>query len=88
MSRANTEKYGELYWCVKSSLSDSGEIYFHADRIGVNENGDMIAWAERPGAFDFQVLAIASGQWSAFFAASVMDGHAIACDHWTGEISE
>lgn len=33
-------------------------------------------------------LALARGSWTAFFAASCMDGHAVCADHWSGEIWE
>jgi hypothetical protein len=84
------DDYGTLYWCVKvsHSLAKSGEIFLHADRAEVTPNGDLIFWSstneKRKEAF--QNLSLASGSWVAFFAASIMDGAAVAVAHWDGEI--
>ena len=32
------------------------------------------------------VLALAAGKWTAFFAASCLDGSAGAVQHWAGEV--
>jgi hypothetical protein len=42
----------------------------------------------RPAAAPLQTLALAAAQWMAVFAASCMDGHAVAVEHWKGEIVE
>jgi hypothetical protein len=73
------------YWCVKSSLSKDGEIYFHADYIEVNSNGDMIGWREKEDA-KFQTLVIASGQWTVFYAAKCFCGSPVFVEHWKGEV--
>lgn len=85
-----TEQYGRYYWCIKvpDTISKSGEIYLHADEITVNKHGDLEAWhanEKAPGG-RHQNLALAAGQWLAFYAASVMDGSAVAVDHWEGEV--
>ena len=86
----STEQYGNLYWCVKvpKSISSSKEIYLHASKAEVTPAGDLIFWSStnenRPEPF--QNLALAHGSWTAFFAASVMDGAAVAVEHWEGEV--
>lgn len=74
--------YGDYYWCVKSNLSDNGEIYLHATRIEITQNGDILFF----GKDDIIMLSIAKNNWSAFFAASLLDGAAVAVEHWPGEI--
>ena len=80
------DHYGALYWCVKTDLSESGEIYLHADRTEIVD-GILLFWRETGDGKPFVNLAIAPGQWRALFAASVMDGHAVAVEHWAGEVS-
>jgi len=84
-------RYGRYYWCIKSPLSESGEIYVHADRIETTGNGALICWGgggdrdENP-EHRHPVMVIAPGKWSVVYAASLMDGSAIAVEHWEGEV--
>jgi hypothetical protein len=87
-------KYGRYYWCIKvpKSLSTNGEIYIHADKPVIHPNGEL----ELVGAFREYVdsppqreapnLILAPGQWLCIYAASVIDGSAIAVSHWEGEV--
>lgn len=79
-------KYGGYYWCIKSDQSGSGEIYAHADRVEVTAGGDLVLWRERDGRAPETNLALARGQWSAVYAASCIDGSAVAVEHWQGEV--
>jgi hypothetical protein len=74
--------YGKYYWCIKSGLSKDGEIYVYADIATVNDNGDLIL-SQDSGVIN---LSVAKGSWNACFAASVIDGSAIAVEHWEGEV--
>jgi hypothetical protein len=85
MSR-NCERRGDYYWCIKTSLSEDGELYVYADEIKINETGDLIAVGHRTDKTAEPNLGIAAGQWSGFYAASVLDGSAIAVEHWKGEV--
>lgn len=76
-------KYGKLYWCVKSGLSEDGEIYVYADQIDMSEDGGLVMLG-REGQVN---MAFAAGQWTAVFAASALDGSAVAVEHWKGEVS-
>src|SRR5262249_44822656 len=96
---SDPHNYGDKYWCVKSKLSKSGEIYLNADRVEFTPSGGIIFWGgfrpaakaedewktEKPAEL-IPCLALAAGQWIAVFAASVMDGHAVAVQHWNGEV--
>jgi hypothetical protein len=80
---------------VKTKLSKSGDIYVNADRVEFTPSGGVIFWSD-PAARseehdDFSQatipnLTIAAGQWMAVYAASCLDGSAIAVDHWEGEV--
>jgi hypothetical protein len=37
-----TEDYGQYYWCVKSKLSPSGDIYLYADEVEFTAAGGVI----------------------------------------------
>jgi hypothetical protein len=86
-------RYGGYYWCIKSKLSKSGEIYVNADRMEIAANGALICWGggrpevTSPPPTDLKImLAIPAGKWDAFFAASCLDGHAVAVQSWEGEV--
>jgi hypothetical protein len=81
------EQYGDLYWCV--GLEDGTEVHAHADEVRVEESGALLLVRgprdEKPAQVN---LAFASGQWRFVFAASLLDGHAVAAVHWRGQIAE
>lgn len=90
-----TARYGNNYFCakVKNTLSPKGEIYVMADRVEVTAGGDLVFWGSFHGRYsDERVepktvnLAVAKGDWHAVFAASLMDGHAVAVEHWDREV--
>lgn len=86
---SNTSKYGDRYWCVKviKDLSKDREIYLHAEKV-ITENGALIFLGKSQfnGEF-FPVLVISRDCWFAVYAASVVDGAAVAVEYWTGEVS-
>jgi hypothetical protein len=75
-------RYGQYYWCIKTPLSEDGDVYVHADAVEVAPSGALVMRSER-----YATLVIAQGQWTAVYAASVMDGHAVAVEHWKGEVA-
>jgi hypothetical protein len=87
-------KYGEWSWCIKTKLSESGETTSTptaSSSLRRNFWTDPSVRKPAPAAAIFfqttlQTLALAGGQWTAVFAASCMDGHAVAVDHWNGEV--
>ena len=78
--------YGQYYWCVKTELSGSGEIYVFADEVRHLPTGGVLFVSKRADGCEINNLALAAGQWAALFAASCFDGHAVAVEHWEGEI--
>lgn len=86
-----TADYGRFYWCIKvpSNISPDGEIYLHADKVEVTPNGDLLFWnsINEKNKKPFQNLALARGSWLVFFAASIIDGGAVAVEHWESVVS-
>jgi len=82
--------YGGRYFCVKVSgeLSDNGEIYVLGDRVKVDEGALMVLSPERDDGYRLTNLMVAPGQWRAVYAASHLDGSAVAVEHWDGESTE
>ena len=78
--------YGAYYWCVKTDLSESGEIYVFADVVRHLPTGGVLFVAKESDGGERANLVLAAGQWTAVFAASCFDGHAVAVEHWKGEI--
>lgn len=86
---SNPSDYGDWYWCIKTSLSEDGEIYLNADEIEVTPTGALVCWRLlKTGIIPERhiVFAAAPGQWQAVYAASVIDGCAVAVDYWAGEV--
>ena len=61
--------YGRYYWCVKTDLSESGEIYLFADEVRHLPNGGVLFVAQG-NDHERTNLALAAAQWTAVFAAS------------------
>lgn len=89
-----TEKYGRWYYCVKvtGDVAVEGEIYVMADKVKVNEDGS-VAFIQRKSLDDMTIyesvvvnLLIPAGKWLAVYAASMIDGSAVAVERWTGEV--
>jgi hypothetical protein len=85
---SNPTYYGKYYWCVKTGESASGEIYVWADTMTVTPHGDLLCLGSHgsDGSDGYAVLALAAGHWRTFYAASCIDGAAVAVEHWAGEV--
>lgn len=81
------ENYGYYYWCIKTveGVSKDKEIYINADEVEITQNGDLVFWHTVDEKRVYQNLSISKGNWIVFYAASVMDGSAVAVSHWKGE---
>ncbi len=74
--------HGKRYWGV--ILPDGRYMYFHADRV-IADAGSLVALrevqSENESDGEIQTtLALAHGQWSAYFAANVVTGEPICVD--------
>ena len=79
-------KYGERYYCVKTPLSDDGEIYLYADEVIAMESGQLVFRRVRGAAGSELNLCLAAGYWTAVYAASAVDGRPVAVELWRGEV--
>lgn len=80
-------RYGNLYWCVKTPLSEVGEIYLYGDRMALNEDGSLLFYRYTDSGDGEAVnMAFAPGQWKAVYAASAIDGSPVAVTLWEGEM--
>ena len=80
MSTAN--EYGAHYWCV---TGDGESVRLYADRIEVTTCGALVAWGgyrteDGHPEREQRLWAAAPGQWKTFFAASLIDGRAVAVE--------
>lgn len=75
-----TDNHGRYYWgvMVTKDVSTDGSIHLHADEIRVNADGSLVCI----GNGGYPVLVLASGKWLLVHAASCLDGHPVACEHW------
>lgn len=83
----SADNYGRYYWCIKvtEEISPTGEIYVFADEATVQDSGCLCFYRDKDGKMQVN-LVIAKGGWTTFFAASCIDGHAVAVEHWEGEV--
>ncbi len=76
----------------------TGQIYVHADRVEITSAGVLVLMRDtrynatravrEPHEHPHPNLVFAVGSWSYVFAASVIDGAAVAVEHWKGEVAE
>ena len=77
---------GQRYWCIKTNLSkETGEIYAWADEVGIDHGGCLTLLHHRNGETMVN-LVLASGSWQCVYAASILDGSAVAVETWPGEV--
>jgi hypothetical protein len=82
----SADRYGNLYWGVKvpAELCSDREIYLYADRVRVED--EALVFLRLKDEEEVVMLMIPAGRWLAVFAASLMDGHPVAVEHWRGEV--
>ncbi len=77
-----TSRFGRYYWTIQTA---DAVIRLCADRLEVTASGALLAArAKREGDDGSEqiTMAFAPGQWEHFYAASALDGTAVAVDHW------
>lgn len=83
MTTTGAARYGNYYWAIRTGVLGSGHVFAFADRIEVTPNGDLVLW--RNGEYgeyrEIQNMSFAKGHWVAFYAASVIDGRAVAAEY-------
>jgi hypothetical protein len=93
---SSPSQYGRFYFCI--GLTDGKkktEVYVYADEVKVEPSGALVALqrgnSEIPGVAGESPtinVAFAPGQWTYVYGASVIDGAAVAVEHWPGQIAE
>ncbi|MCX4232820.1 hypothetical protein [Streptomyces ortus] len=86
MSNPDARSYGQYYWCIMLADKDQTEVYAHGDEVTLDD-GVLVLWQHKDDKPSQQTLAFAPGQWASFYAASVLDGHAVSVEHWPGQIT-
>ncbi len=80
MRRAATVAITDASRSPRRSSKD-GEIYLHAERV-VLDRGAVVFISNK----DCPMPVLPAGLWSAVYAASLMDGSAVAVEQWAGEV--
>jgi len=85
---SDTSRYGRYYWYVKvpRDVSKDGEIYLMADRVRIDGGALVFVRHREDNPEEHINLVLPAGKWSALYAASVLDGSAVAVEHWAGEV--
>lgn len=78
------EDYGNRYWCVRvnEEVCPTKEIFVWGNFFQINSNGDLTIIGNTKDGHDLFVLALSKGSWNCIYAASALDGYAIATEHW------
>ncbi|MFD8520931.1 hypothetical protein ACFV2D_13070 [Streptomyces capillispiralis] len=79
--------HGRYYWCIQLDDEKGTEVYANADKANFLPDGTL-QLVQVKGAEEETNLAFASGHWRFVYAASVMDGSAVAVHRWPGQIVE
>ena len=77
--------YGNSYWCIKTDLSENGEVYAYADDLRIDQSGALVMLHRKDGPL-LPTLVFAPGHWGIIYAASLIDGAPVSVDHWDGEV--
>jgi hypothetical protein len=75
--RPGREGYGKRYWVI--DRPDGGYISAYANRVDLNA-GHLVFYGGDP---EYMTLALPPGQWTAFYAAALVDGAPVAVERWT-----
>ena len=74
----SAEKYGKYYWTLRTPKET---IRLHADEAEVVD-GSVVFRQKKDDGTSIINFSAATGQWVHFYAASILDGGAIAIEHW------
>ena len=85
--------YGNLLYCVKTSLSEDNDIFINADTLSYTPNGDVVFkgrfWGEDDDLENKKEdvrMIISKGKWDAIYQVSPMTLGATSIDRWKGEV--
>ncbi len=80
---------GNFYWGLKvpEHVSPDKEIFLHADVVNIANDNIVFMNLVDKGAMQI-VLSLSKGNWNVVYAASLIDGRPIACEHWKGTLTD
>lgn len=80
---------GKFYWGLKvpEHISPSKEIFLHSDVVNIIGGTIFFMNLVDKGAMQI-VMSLSEGNWHVVYAASVIDGAPLACEHWKGTVNE
>jgi hypothetical protein len=81
----SAEDYGQHCWCIKTKLSQDGEILAYADEARVLPDGTLVLLRVRDSVHEIN-LSIAAGHWQAVYAAHLRDRSPFAIKQWAGQV--
>jgi hypothetical protein len=75
-------QYGDWYYGIRLGDADETEVNVHGDEVEFRD-GALIVWRVKEDGTRFVNVAFAPGHWAYIFSASLLDGHAVAVEHWS-----
>ncbi|KOV66567.1 hypothetical protein ADL00_17260 [Streptomyces sp. AS58] len=80
-------QYGNWYYGIRLDDGNETEVNVHGDELEFKD-GSLIVWRIKDDGTRLVNVAFAPGQWAYLFAASLLDGHAVAVEHWCQTIGD
>lgn len=90
--RPSTAQYGRYFWQVDKPGGGFASVYANRAEL---DNGHAVFYGcnhaalpnnrvdyDQPESPEYVLIAFPPGQWTAFYAASVIDGSPVAVDKW------
>ena len=81
----SAEDYGQFCWCIKTKLSQDGDIFAHADEARIQPDGTLVLLRIRDTLHEIN-LSIAAGHWQAVYAVHPRDRSPFAIKQWAGQV--
>ena len=76
-----SEKFGDITWCIKTPVSESGEIHVAADVVETPGGALVLSKREADGTTSPNFI-VGPGQWTVCYPMSDFDGGPAAVEHW------
>lgn len=80
-------QYGNWYYGIRLADMNNTEVNVHGDEVEFKD-GSLIVWRVKDDDTRFVNVAFAPGQWAYIFAASLLDGHAVAAEYWSPTLGD
>ncbi|MES5821907.1 hypothetical protein [Streptomyces sp. RG80] len=80
-------QYGNWYYGIRLADMNNTEVNVHGDEVEFKD-GSLIVWRIKDDGTRFVNVAFAPGVWACLFAASLLDGHAVAVEYWSPSLDD